>query len=283
MKHRAFTLIELLVVIAIIAILAAILFPVFAQAREKARAAACLSNMKQLALGLQMYAQDYDEVFPGSYFFPKGWGQCPMFVWQDMIYPYIKSQQMFSCPSRMQQVFIRDRGRLNCPPIASLYGTAVGQELGTSAKPWGLGYFYNEAYNNQNQFCSRCDCNTGLNCYHGMVSTGIPTPQGGELDVGAAMAAVEEPATTIALSDAALWCDRIYTETDLVAIYVHPVDEDVEYDVYGNDYRWGCYIQGEKEGNVHKRHNRGANHAFADGHVKYMRQTTPNMWTRYAD
>jgi hypothetical protein len=70
-----------------------------------------------------------------------------------------------------------------------------------------------------------------------MVSTGIPTPQGGELDVGAAMAAVEEPATTIALSDAALWCDRIYTETDLVAICVHPVDEDVEYDVYGNEYR----------------------------------------------
>jgi len=81
MKRQAFTLIELLVVIAIIAI------PVFAQAREKARATACLSNMKQLALGLQMYAQDYDEVFPGSYFYPNGWGQCPIFVWQDMIYP----------------------------------------------------------------------------------------------------------------------------------------------------------------------------------------------------
>jgi len=60
-SRRAFTLIELLVVIPIIAILAAILFPVFAQAREKARATACLSNMKQIGLGLQMYAQDYDE------------------------------------------------------------------------------------------------------------------------------------------------------------------------------------------------------------------------------
>src|SRR5436190_23981913 len=63
-RTRAFTLIELLVVIAIIAILAAILFPVFAQAREKARSIVCTSNLKQLALGWTMYAQDYDETFP---------------------------------------------------------------------------------------------------------------------------------------------------------------------------------------------------------------------------
>ena len=63
-RRNAFTLIELLVVIAIIAILAAILFPVFAQAREKARAISCLSNMNQLGLSMQMYVQDYDETFP---------------------------------------------------------------------------------------------------------------------------------------------------------------------------------------------------------------------------
>ena len=62
--RRAFTLIELLVVIAIIAILAAILFPVFAQAREKARAISCLSNLKQVGIGLMMYTQDYDETYP---------------------------------------------------------------------------------------------------------------------------------------------------------------------------------------------------------------------------
>src|SRR5436305_5829833 len=63
-QNRAFTLIELLVVIAIIAILAAILFPVFAQAREKARSISCLSNTKQLGLAVMMYVQDYDETFP---------------------------------------------------------------------------------------------------------------------------------------------------------------------------------------------------------------------------
>src|ERR687883_602422 len=70
-RRDAFTLIELLVVIAIIAILAAILFPVFAQARAKARQTACLSNLKQIGTGLMMYTQDYDETYPGTF------NQCP--------------------------------------------------------------------------------------------------------------------------------------------------------------------------------------------------------------
>lgn len=108
MRRRGFTLIELLVVIAIIAILAAILFPVFAKAREKARQTSCLSNMKQMGLAALAYAQDYDEVLPriniavpaNSYTLPNG-NVAPQtaMLWHSILYPYMKNYQMLSCPS----------------------------------------------------------------------------------------------------------------------------------------------------------------------------------------
>jgi prepilin-type N-terminal cleavage/methylation domain-containing protein len=110
--RKAFTLIELLVVIAIIAILAAILFPVFAQAREKARQASCESNLKQIGLAFKMYVQDYDERWPannvddgsGNSGCCSAYGIANRFAWggwiSNALRPYDKNQSIFQCPSR---------------------------------------------------------------------------------------------------------------------------------------------------------------------------------------
>ncbi len=126
MKRRiGFTLIELLVVIAIIAILAAILFPVFAQAREKARQASCGSNYKQTSLGILQYVQDYDETFPlGAVKSGANWVSPPnpniltsppdlrppatvarMVLWANAVQPYMKNYQVYECPSALPFVF----------------------------------------------------------------------------------------------------------------------------------------------------------------------------------
>ena len=117
MRKRGFTLIELLVVIAIIAILAAILFPVFARAREQARKTTCISNLKQMGTAIMMYVQDYDEIYPianqeadrmaGQQ--PHSWlapgGRYPHMV--DVTAPYTKNEGMFKCPS-LGKTVVRD-------------------------------------------------------------------------------------------------------------------------------------------------------------------------------
>jgi prepilin-type N-terminal cleavage/methylation domain-containing protein/prepilin-type processing-associated H-X9-DG protein len=92
--RKGFTLIELLVVIAIIAILAAILFPVFARAREKALTSSCSSNLKQLTLAFLQYVQDYDECLPYAYMENATWG-----YWYQTLQPYLKNTQVLQCPS----------------------------------------------------------------------------------------------------------------------------------------------------------------------------------------
>ncbi len=148
--QRGFTLIELLVVIAIIAVLASILFPVFARAREKARQTSCLSNLKQLATAAAMYGDDYDETLPmwciGS---TSGWppppsGQWyPYVLWSGLVFPYVKNANVLRCPS-LPLVSVTasshvDTSGLKCENLG--YGWNVGNYETFFGEGWnGLGY-----------------------------------------------------------------------------------------------------------------------------------------------
>ncbi len=135
--RRGFTLIELLVVIAIIAILAAILFPVFAKAREKARQASCTSNVKQISLAVLMYAQDYDERFPPE---RNGidaleWFRTGTIVWttyanyQPLVFAYVKNREAFMCPS----------SRFGTTAEQFAYDYSMNSSLSTGTPPLKLG------------------------------------------------------------------------------------------------------------------------------------------------
>ena len=160
---KGFTLIELLVVIAIISILAAILFPVFARARENARKAACMSNLKQIGLGMAMYVQDNDETFP------VGWRDAAVDVyWYEVLQPYIKNKQVFVCPTAGQ--ITDDSGNVQ---HSGGYGYNIGGTKYNSTTWVGNGFGYRAGY--------------------------WMTPSGGPLK----LAAVEEASSTFMVADPA--------------------------------------------------------------------------------
>lgn len=231
-RTRGFTLIELLVVIAIIAILAAILFPVFAKAREKARQTSCLTNIKQLGMGVLMYTQDYDELWPGGggtmaeddeagYAATAGapiGKKVPWSGWRTMVAPYVANWQVGYCPSRAG---LRQ------------YMPALGGHGGTSS------YFYGSTY------AMNCTLNGrwGMNRWDGSV------------------AEIEAPAGTLMLYEH-------YTPMGFYcSYYADPVFRwfggatRAEMEAYLNAADYIPYVAP---------HNGGQNVSYVDGHAKWI-------------
>ena len=145
-KGKGFTLIELLVVIAIIAILAAILFPVFARARENARRSSCTSNMKQIGLGIIQYTQDYDEKYPpvnsnmGLPTLPAYPGPNQYVGWGDEIQPYLKSAQIMQCPSESSPFSDNPAsgGAAGTPGYSDYYMNSLLQQVASGSPQGGI-------------------------------------------------------------------------------------------------------------------------------------------------
>ena len=240
--RSAFTLIELLVVIAIIAILAAILFPVFARARENARRSSCQSNLKQIGVGLMQYTQDYDERLPvlrdtGPYL-----GNGSAYGWVQIIQPYFKSYQIFQCPSEPTS------GAVNITqPWANAFSPS-----GTASESNHTDYWYSRfAGNPPGEYAQGAAIpkiqNPSVSILVGELNPAKTSPNGGYMGL---QANAEYPVYTSSASGEACGIARVGA--------TEPGDANCSNDVL-------------LDREAAKRHLEGANYLFADGHVKFQK------------
>jgi prepilin-type N-terminal cleavage/methylation domain-containing protein/prepilin-type processing-associated H-X9-DG protein len=263
---RGFTLIELLIVIAIIALLAAILFPVFSRARESARRSSCASNLKQIALGMMQYAQDYDEQLPEdrptsiyltfstgalSSSPPSGCSSasaspltCAQWFWPDLIYPYVKSAQIFNDPSQVNQYFDGCTYTGGSSPYADVPCSTVASSRNA---PWVYNGPDQTSFDPNTTFSNRrgrdgisygYNQRIGSAAYRSSITAGsvFGLPDGN-------LNGLQFPSETMLLTEAANYFVRIPQNSS----------------------------SGSRSGDLIPRHFDGVNVAFADGHVKWIK------------
>ena len=253
--RSAFTLIELLVVIAIIAILAAILFPVFARARENARRSSCQSNLKQIGLGLLQYVQDYDEKTVADHYPDSGLNNASesdppgvgigRYKWMDAVQPYVKSTQLFSCPSDVSAAF---GGQDFTPEYIP------AKQLGSSTSQFFGSY--------------------GINAYYGA---------GGGSPVEKNLSSFNDAARTIWVSETALNTNNAYTGKYRICF-----DEALAFNPANSAPRRGWDDTTNYGGVVSERHLETVNVLYLDGHVKaskldaLAKRGTGNAYARFS-
>jgi len=251
-RRGGFTLIELLVVIAIIAILAAILFPVFAQAREKARAASCMSNNKQIALSFSMYKQDYDETYPPAVQVDANNNQI---WWEQAVTPYIKSTNVggiLTCPSGASRAWAYSMNSW----IGYGFGTLpVGQSDATASRP-----------SDTILSADAAQCPKSANTVVAKTDPAYGLPQ-----------AAPEFLYTVIGSGEELWNSSVNFKT---------VKGDPNATILLSKESGGTLPDDDGHdaaGLFRYRHNQGVNASFADGHTKYEREGKIKVWNMDPD
>ena len=264
-RRSGFTLIELLVVIAIIAILAAILFPVFAQARAKARQTACLSNQKQIGTAVMMYTQDYDEIYPQT-----GWqGPCTNSttlaasdIYWSGIYafplassPYIKNWQIFSCPDDQYKGGWGKQGSY-CYEAQLVAVGMPGAYTGMSTAPKAMEKAFPLSYAG-NYFLNKV--------YWGSSTTGNPPvttyTRGGPLQM-ISQAEVAAPSNLFYCTDVGSYPNSYGTGVSFAGWYIAPG--------YGNSTA-GTVADPTQRWPAGGRHSGGRTWTFCDGHAKWAK------------